>query len=54
MKEITLKVSDETFEEIKKQLLYAGSTTKLNLNIIEAMFRESPKVEIEYVKGVLM
>ena len=53
MKELTLKVSDETFEEIKKELLYTGSTEKLKLNITEAMFRESPAVEIDYLKGVL-
>ena len=54
MKEFIVKVSDEDFEKIKKELLYVGSTERLKLNIIEAALRESPVIEIDYIKGVLM
>lgn len=54
MKELTLKVSDETFEEIKKILTCTGSTEKLKINVTEVLFRESPAIEIIDMKGELL
>lgn len=54
MKEIILRVSDEDFCTIEKELVINGTTENIKLNIIEAVFRESPKYDLESLKGELI
>lgn len=53
MKEIVLKLSDEDYRCIEKELVFNGTTKNINLDITEVWFRESPKFEIECMKGEL-
>ena len=53
MKEIVLKVSDEDFDVIKKELVFEGTTKNIKFSVTEAQFRESPKFELESMKGEL-
>lgn len=53
MREVVLQISDEDFEAIKKKLMIDGTTRDIKFTIIEAWFRESPKFQLQSMKGEL-
>lgn len=54
MKKIILILSDEDYDKIEKELVFKGTTQNIKLDITEAWFKESPKFEIEKMKGELL
>lgn len=53
MREIVLQISDEDFDTIEKELMCNSTTKNIKINIVEAWFRESPKFELDSMRGEL-
>lgn len=54
MREVVLQISDEDFLAIERELVINGTTKNIKINITEAVFRESPKYNLERLKGELV
>lgn len=53
MIEVVLQLSDEDVAIIEKELMCNSTTKNIKINIVEAWFRESPKFELDSMRGEL-
>lgn len=53
MKEVVLQISEEDFEVIKRKLMVDGNVKDIRFNVVEAWFRESPKFQLQSMRGEL-
>jgi len=54
MREVVLQISEEDYLTIERKLVVNGTTKNIKINITEAVFRESPKYNLEILKGELI